>query len=379
MKKVCILFLISALALSMISCGGATEVKPTNTANTNTAKPAPAAPTADSLMAMDKAAQEAWSKSDPKWFEDNLSDKFVMTGDKGKRLDRAATIEMIKSGKCDIKKMDLTEPQLAKIDNDTYVLSYKGAFDGSCTMGGKTEKIPSSVRAASVWIRSGADKWMAAWHGETMMMEASKGDKKDDAKKDDTKKDAAKGDPAAAVADVSANEKNAAKKAEAEKEAAKKAEPAKKEEPKKEEAKKEDAKKDEKAAPAEPAKPGPNTEAITKLHQSGWEAWRDKDAAKLRALTASTLAFVEPNGNWFGSKDEVINRWTSMDCKDVKTVKVSDGFASALSPTVEIFTHTGTADGTCDGQKNGPLSAMAIYVKEGSDWKLAFLFETPKM
>lgn len=374
MKKVCTFLLTAAVAISFAACGGAAENKPANVANTNTKPAAPAAPTADALMAMDKAAQESWSKSEPKWFEDNLSDKFMMMGDKGKRMDRAATIEMIKSGKCDIKSMDFTEPQLSKIDNDTYVVSYKGTFDGSCTMGGKTEKLPSPMRAASVYIRNG-DKWQAAWHGETMIVEPKADAKKDEAKKDDAKKDDVKADVKAADVTKDVAKKEEVKKEEVKKPEAKKEE-VKKEEPKKDDAKKEEPKKDEKAAAAQP---DANTEALNKLHQSGWEAWRDKDAAKLTSLLASSFAFVDPSGKWFGSRDESVKQWTTEDCKDVKNVKVSDGFGWALSPTLELFTLKGTADGTCMGHKNGSLHQTAFYVKEGSDWKLAFMFETPMM
>ena len=70
---------------------------------------------------------------------------------------------MIAGVKCDIKDgWKLDEPHVSTIDADTYVLSYKGTFDGTCTMDGKTEKAPSPIRAATVWVRSG-DKWLAAF------------------------------------------------------------------------------------------------------------------------------------------------------------------------------------------------------------------------
>jgi hypothetical protein len=50
-----------------------------------------------------------------------------------------------------------------------------------------------------------------------------------------------------------------------------------------------------------------------------------------------------------------------------------------ISPTVEILTLTGSADGTCDGQKNGDLYQTAVYVKEGDTWKLAYMMESPAM
>lgn len=374
MKKVCTFLLMTAVAVSFAACGGSAENKPANTANANTAKPAPAAPTADALLALEKQANEAYTKGDSKYFESFLSDKFSMAGMKGERMDKAAVIKMIGGVKCDVKSWDLTDPQMSKIDNDTYAFSYKATWDGTCNdgPGGKTMKIPSPVRGASVFVRSG-DKWLGAWHGETMIIEPKGDAKKDEAKKDDVKKDEAKN--AELRADVSKDvvEKEAAKKEEA-----------KKAEPKKEEAKKEDAKKDDKAAtssaPAEAPKPDANTEALVKIHTSGWEAWKAKDAKKLGEITMANLSIVDPTGMWMSGKDAVLKHWTeTMKCEGINNVKVSDGFASAISPTVELLTLKGTADGSCGGQKNGPLYQAAVYVKEADAWKLAFMFESPAM
>ena len=65
-----------------------------------------------------------------------------------------------------------------------------------------------------------------------------------------------------------------------------------------------------------------------------------------------------------------------MKCEGITKVSFTDGFASAVSPTVELLTGKGSADGTCDGQKNGGLYNTAVYVKEGDAWKMAFLFES---
>ena len=369
MKKVYTFLLMTAVAVSFAACGGAAENKPANVANTNTKPAAPAAPTADALLALEKQANEAYIKGDSKFFETFMSDKFSMTDMKGKRQDKAASVKEISGVKCDVKTWDLSEPQMSKIDNDTYAFSYKATWDGSCTFEGKTEKIPSPVRAASVFVRSG-DKWLGAWHGETMIV-APKGDaKKDDAKKDEAAKADVKKDDAKA-ADVS---KDVAKKEEVKKEEVKK------EEPKKDEAKKEEAKKDDKAAPAEAPKPDANTEALVKIHTSGWEAWKAKDAKKLEEISTNDLSIVDPVGTWMSGRAAVVKHWTEgMKCEGINSVKVTDGFASALSPTVEVLTLKGTADGTCDGHKNAPLWQTAVYVKEGDAWKLAFMFETPVM
>ena len=332
MKTIVSTVFLGLAALMLGACGAPATNSNTNT-NTNTAKPSAAAPTADALLALDKQANEAFLKGDGKFFEGFLSDKFVMS-EAGQRLNKAAVVDMISKTKCESKSFELTEPQMAKIDADTYVLSYKGTFDGTCAgPDGKSMKIPSPVRAATVWVRAG-EKWHAAFHGETLIVDP-------------------KNPPA---------------------------------QPAKPEAKKEEPKKDDKAAANSaatsdaPAKPTPsaNTDALVKLHTAGWEAWKAKDAKKLGEQSAANLSFLSPMGGWFGTKAETIKYWTEgMKCEGVTKVSVTDGFASALSPTVEILTHKGTADGTCDGQKNGTLHGTAVYVKEGDAWKLAFLFESP--
>lgn len=319
------------------ACGAPASNSGANNATTNTKaeKPAAAAPTADALLALDKQANEAFIKGDGKFFEDFLSDKFVMY-DSGNRSTKADTVKMISANKCDVKTWSLDEPQMAKVNDDNYVLSYKGTFDGSCTgPDGKSMKIPSPVRAATVWTRSG-DKWLAAFHGETLIIDP-------------------KNPPAAPAAAT------------------------------KEEAKKEEPAKDDKAASNTAEAPvkhvaGANTEALVKIHTSGWDAWKAKDAKKLEEITSENLSIVDPLGTWFSGKAAVVKQWTeTMKCEGITKISVSDGFASALSPTVELLTLKGTADGTCDGQKNGPLYQTAVYVKEGDAWKLAFMFESPAM
>jgi ketosteroid isomerase-like protein len=221
---------------------------------------------------------------------------------------------------------------MSKIDADTYVLSYKGTFDGACTSDGRSEQIPSPVRAATVWIRNG-DQWQAAFHGETAIIDANSAP------------------PSAAT-----------------------------EEPKKDEPEKNDtATSNSNTAPAKPS-PSANTDALVKMHTGGWEAWKAKDAKWFNDHLTSDAAVVDPAGRWISGKANLTKEWTeTMKCEGVTTVSVSDGFASALSATAEILTLKGTADGTCDGQKNGTLYQTAVYVKEGDAWKLAFMFETPAM
>ena len=101
------------------------------------------------------------------------------------------------------------------------------------------------------------------------------------------------------------------------------------------------------AAPAK-ATPGANTDALVKVELALWEAWKAKDARKLDELTAKDLSFVNIFGTSFATKADAMQDWTGGNC-EVKSVSVTDGFATALSPTVEMLTRKGTADGTCAG------------------------------
>jgi ketosteroid isomerase-like protein len=320
---------------------------------------------------MDKKANEAYSKGDSKFFEDNLSDKFVMFGG-GHRMTKADVVANIAKVKCEVKSQTQEDPQMSMIDADTYALSYISKFDGECNdgPGGKMAPAKSTTRSVSVWVRNG-DKWQGVFHGENEIADASKpagsdkgGANKEEPKKEDKKPvamdDSKKGDDAnpmsAKMASVKTSTASSANTTAANTTAAN------------------TTAANTAAAPKSTA--DANTDALVKLHTSGWEAWKAKDAAAFDKLVASNASTVDPAGGWHSGKADVIKFWTTMDCKDVTKVNFKDGFASAVSPTLEILTGTGSADGTCDGHKNGDLDNVAFYVKEGSDWKLAFMIES---
>jgi ketosteroid isomerase-like protein len=339
MKRTLLTLALLSIAVFIAACGAPATNTPANTGSTNTnantAKPTAAAPTKEALLDMDKKANEAWIKGDKAYFDGFLSDKFV-SFERGQRMTRAELLKMIGSFKCDVKTWSLDDPQMSMIDADTYVMSYKGTFDGTCTgEDGKAEKIPSPMRAASIYVRSG-DTWKGAFHSETLIIDPKAPPPppaKTEAKKEEPKKD-----------DKTASNTNASN-----------------------------------AAPAKPT-PSANTDALVKLHTAGWEAFKAKDAKKFDEMLSANFSFVDPIGGYHSGKAETIKQWTeTMKCEGVTKVSVTDGFATALSPTVELLTLKGTADGTCDGQKNGPLYQSAVYVKEGNAWKLAFMFESPTM
>jgi len=319
MKRLALPILTLVTAACFAACGApaGNNGAAANNAAANAAKPAAAAPTLDALFALDKQAAEAYLRSDGEFFERVLSDKFVM-GDAGKRLNKAGTVKMIGEEKCVGQALELTEPQMARIDADTALLTYKATVDATCTRpDGMSTKVPSPVRAATVWIRTG-DNWQAVFHGENVLVDP-------------------KSPPPPATP----------------------------------EAKREQPKIDDKATP------DANTDALVKIELALWEAWKDHDVKEIDELTATDLSFVNIFGTYFGTKAEALKDWTSGNC-EVKSVGVIDGVATALSPTVEMLTRTGTADGTCGGQKFGSVIwGVSIYVKDGDAWKFAFGMNSP--
>ena len=319
MKTILKLAILAFAALWIAACGA-----PATNTNTNTNIAKPAAPTADALLALDKQANEAHIKGDSKFFEGMLSDKFVMY-EGGQRMDKPGVMKMIAGNKCDVKTWNLENPQLARIDADTYVLSYRGMFDGTCTgADGKSLKLPSPVRAASLWVRSG-EKWLAAYHGEVAIAD---------------RENPPKAAPAAPVT---------------------KAEP----------------KKDEKAAAnsdatASRAAADPSVEAMMAIERAVWEAWKARDNQKLEALTIENLSFVNVFGTYFGNKADALNDWKG-NC-EITRITLTDTVGTTLSPTVGLLTSRATAEGSCYGEKLPvvPIYATSVYVKDGDAWKLAF-------
>jgi uncharacterized protein DUF4440 len=335
MKKTLLFILLAAASTLVAACGAPaanTGANNANTnANTNTGKPVAAAPTAAALLALEKQANEAYAKGNSKFFEVMLSDKFVILGG-GQRMDKAATVKMIGGVRCDIKSMDLTEPAMSMIDADTYAFVYRASWDGTCDgPDGKPMKVPSPVRSASIWIRSG-DKWQAVFHGENVIVDpkAPPPPPAPTARMEEPKKD----DKTAGNSNTTSNT----------------------------------------AAPAKATGDADaNTDALVKVELALWEAWKEHDAKKIDALMAKDVSFVNIFGTYLGTKADALKDWTGNGCQ-VRSVNVSDGFATALSPTVEMLTRKGMADGTCGGQEIGGTAiwGVSIFVNDGDAWKFAF-------
>src|SRR5829696_2722429 len=164
MKTLLKVGLLAVTAFGAVSC--AAPANTNTTANTNTnAAPKAAAATAESLMALDNKAADAWKNHDIKFFEGFMADNFVDFHN-GKRSTKAETLKMMESEKCDVKSITSSEPRVTPVGADAAVLTYKVAQDGTCG----TEKLPANAIAATVYVRSG-DTWKAAYHNEVAIVE----------------------------------------------------------------------------------------------------------------------------------------------------------------------------------------------------------------
>lgn len=314
--------LILAGVIVLAGCG------PARASNTNSGRSVASAPTASELLALDRQATEAFDRGDGKFFRHLLSDNLAMQ-QHGSRIGKRALIEMIDGHKCTIKAgPSFTGARMLKIDDDVYVLSYVSDIQGICTADGKSVPLPSPVRAATVWVRTG-NAWQVAFHGENLIVASSA--------PQPSNGPPGKADEAAANVNTTAA-----------------------------------------PSPVEPAA-DPTTRSLMKVEDSVWLAWMHKDAARLEALTAGDIAFVDLFGNYSPDKAATIGVWTSPFC-DVSSVSLANGVGTIISPHVAILTVTGTVNATCGGKgfTGAKVYGNSVYVKEGNRWKWVFGFNSPR-
>jgi len=167
--------LIAAVAVLSTACGSsasnasansANAAKPAANANTNAAaaKPVAAAPSKDSIMAIEKSGWEAWKARDGKAMEDILSDKYVGFSAAG-RMDKAASIKSNSTSTCKVNSYSWSDEQLKMIGSDVAVLTFKSEQDYICD--GK--KGDSPVWSSTVYVREG-DKWKNVYYSESKVV-----------------------------------------------------------------------------------------------------------------------------------------------------------------------------------------------------------------
>ncbi|MGE3467209.1 MAG: nuclear transport factor 2 family protein, partial [Pyrinomonadaceae bacterium] len=231
MKRITTFALALATAAIFAACGApagntpANANAPNSNSNSNAAKPTAAAPTKDAVVALEKAAWEAWKNNDSKYFEANMSDKYMGFGANG-QVNKAGAIKSYADAKCDVNSYSFSDEQIHMAGPDTAMLTFKAAQDATCN--GK--KSPAGVWSASVYIRDG-DKWKNAFYAEAPVV-----------------------DPKAAPAKPEAYTS----------------------------AKKEETK------PME-TKPDAGTEALFAVEKKAWEDWKDKNAKGLEEFAAKDM------------------------------------------------------------------------------------------
>ena len=120
-----------------------------------------------------------------------------------------------------------------------------------------------------------------------------------------------------------------------------------------------------------------SADSLLAVEKTVWEAWRAHDGKKLEELTAQDISFINIFGTYFATKADALKDWTGAGC-DVKSVSVTEGVRTMLSPTTSILTFNGSADGTCSGQEvNSIIWGTSIYVKHGDAWKWSFGINVP--
>jgi hypothetical protein len=127
---------------------------------------------------------------------------------------------------------------------------------------------------------------------------------------------------------------------------------------------------------AQPTDRDARTGVLLADEKAVWEAWREHDAKKIGDLTASEISFINIFGTHLATKAEALNDWSGTYC-DVKSVSITDASATMLSPAIGILTFKASADGTCYGQKVGPVWGSSVYVKHGNAWKWTFGINLP--
>lgn len=318
-------YLSLALYPAVVFSASAAPANNAPVANVHVTHSVDAAPTAQALLALEKRAHAAYNKGDGKFFDSLLGDKFVEQRG-GTRVSKADVVKHISGVKCEVNAgWALSEPQLLKIDNDAYVLTYVSNLQGSCAENGKTERMPSPVRAATVWIRNGG-RWQVVFHGENPIVDPSAPlaiDKK-----------AEVGNDVHGAANIDS---------------------------------------------ARNVTSDPITDALLAVDNAVEGGWMRHDAKGINATTAKDIAFVDIYGTFSADKAATVKAWTSDLCQ-VSGYKVTNGVGTSVSPTVGILTLTGAYTGTCGGQDIGGLKVYVneVYVKVGGVWKWVFGFNSLK-
>ena len=110
------------------------------------------------LMAVEKAAWDAWKNRDVKGVEAVMAKDFWTVSDSGRR-DKAAAIKAWSEPKCEGIEYTFGEPKATSLTKDVALVTYKADVKGSCD--GRT--LPPTVWVASLSIKEG-ETWKNAFY-----------------------------------------------------------------------------------------------------------------------------------------------------------------------------------------------------------------------
>ena len=152
------LLILAGAAAIFSACGG--SVPANDAANSKTAPPPPAGPSAKELLTLETAAVEAFKQKNMTYFEDYLSDGYIGIGADGPQ-DKASTLMDISRSECVVNSLSVSDEQATALGPDAALLTYKASGDFVC--GDVQEK--TNVWAATVLVRAG-ESWKSAYHNE---------------------------------------------------------------------------------------------------------------------------------------------------------------------------------------------------------------------
>jgi hypothetical protein len=266
------------------------------------------------LLSRETSAYEAWKAKDARFWQSFLSDRFVGWGSSG-RLDKASAIKEYPGTDCEIASYAISDAQMTPLGRDAALITHKTIVDGTC--GG--HKSPPGSWTATAYVRDG-NQWKAAFHAEAAIV-----------------------DPAAPMKPVGP---------------------------------KAGGEQNQTQNQTMSADRDAGTDALLEREKAVWDAWKDRDTTRMDGLLAANVQFINIFGIHLATKAEALKNWSGKGC-DVKSVALTDAAATMLSPSVGILTFHARADGTCFGQKVGPVWSSSIYVKYGDTWKWTFGINLP--
>jgi len=100
------------------------------------------------LMGMEKTLWTAWAAADGAPFEAHLMDDALNVTPGGVTVGKAAMLEDITSGACEVRSWEVGEPTLHRVTDDVVMLSYDATQDATC----EGHVIPAKTHVVTTWV-----------------------------------------------------------------------------------------------------------------------------------------------------------------------------------------------------------------------------------